>query len=154
MHKVHFSSNSNEWRTPVEFFQRLDAEFRFTLDAAATAENAQCANFYSCCALERPWPGTVWLNPPYGRGIKDWIAKAYREAQAGATVVVLMPVRSDTPYWHDYVMKAAEVRLVQGRLRFTGGPKENTDSHNAPFPCAVVVFRPGSHEPRFSSMPR
>lgn len=144
MHKVHFSSNSNEWATPQPFFDALNAEFGFTLDAAATAENAKCERYYSEAdnAILQDWVGTVWLNPPYGRGIGKWIRKAWESSQEGATVVVLMPVRSDTPYWHDQVMRASEVRLVRGRLRFTGGPKENSQSHNAPFPCCVVVFKP------------
>lgn len=149
VNKVHFSSRSNEWATPQSFFDRLNEEFRFDLDPCCTTESAKCSTFYTEAddGLVKPWFGTVFVNPPYGRGIGKWVKRCYDMAQDGCTVVLLMPVRSDTPYWHDYVMRSSEVRLVRGRLRFTGGPKENPDSHNAPFPCAVVVFRPGCDGP-------
>lgn len=151
MNNVHFSSKSNEWTTPQDFFDMLNDEFAFTLDAAATSENAKCVNYYDVetDALSQCWRGTVWLNPPYGRKIGKWIRKAWEESQRGVEVVVLMPVRSDTPYWHDYVMRAAEVRLVRGRLRFSDS------SASAPFPCCVVVFRPWCQgPPKFSSIAR
>src|SRR5690606_4287150 len=90
---------------------------------------------------------TVFMNPPYGRVIADWIRKAYEEAQAGALVVALIPARTDTRYWHEYVMKAAEIRLVKGRLKF-GNSRDS-----APFPSAVVIWRKG-HEgvPKLSVM--
>lgn len=86
------------------------------------------------------------MNPPYGRVIGDWIRKAYEESQKGATVVALIPSRTDTTYWHEYVMKAAEIRFVRGRLKFGDG------RNSAPFPSAVVVFKPGNHTPKVSSM--
>lgn len=133
-----FSSDRHDWETPQDFFDRLDAEFDFDLDAAANEHNAKCKRYFAPedNAIKQDWRGTVWLNPPYGREIGDWIKKAYHEAQQGATVVVLMPARTDTRYWHNYVMQAAEIRLVKGRLKFVGAES------SAPFPSAVVVFRP------------
>lgn len=90
--------------------------------------------------------GAVWVNPPYGTQIGRWVAKGYHEAQKGCTVVMLIPARTETRYWHDYVMRAAEIRFIKGRLRFSGY------SVNAPFPSAVIVFRQGDHTPRISAM--
>jgi len=142
-----YASDKTDWGTPQAFFDRLNAEFHFDLDAAASAENTKCRCFYT---KEQngllhdwgTWPQSAWCNPPYGRSIGDWIAKAHREARInGVTVVVLIPSRTDTAYWHDYVMRAAEVRFVRGRLKFEGAPNQ------APFPSAVIVFRPGHQGP-------
>jgi phage N-6-adenine-methyltransferase len=134
------SSLSCEWATPDALFHELDDEFHFALDVCATAENTKCPAFFGAdeawSALVKPWQGICWCNPPYGRGIGQWIQKAYESAQAGATVVMLIPSRTDTRWWHDYVMKASEIRFIRGRLKF-GDAK-----WNAPFPSAVVVFRP------------
>lgn len=141
---------SHEWTTPPEFFAALDAEFGFTLDAAASHDNALCPAYY--CGewgrdgLTQPWTGVVWCNPPYGNEIGQWVERGYRQAQLGATVVMLIPARTETRYWHDFVMKASEIRFVKGRLRFGGVTAEK--GHNAPFPSAVVVFRPGEHTPK------
>lgn len=132
---------SHEWTTPIELFQQLDAEFNFQLDAAASAENALCQHFFTkeMDGLAWPWAGwgPVWLNCPYGTQIGRWVQKSYEEAQKGAIVVMLIPARTETRYWHDFVMRAAEIRFIRGRLRFSGA------TVNAPFPSAVVVFRPG-----------
>lgn len=146
-----FSSDTYEWGTPQTFFDQLDREFDFTLDACATPQNAKCVRFFTKRenGLAHPWPGVVWMNPPYGREIALWIEKAYREAQMGAVVVALVPARTDTRWWHDYVMRAAEVRLVRGRMNFDGVAEKG---HNAPFPNAVVVFRQGEYEPRLSAL--
>lgn len=134
-----FTSDSDEWETPQAFYDLLDTEFHFTLDPCATAENAKCKKFYTkeqdgLRALW--WVHTVFVNPPYSQ-IKEWVRKCYEEAQSGAAVVMLIPSRTDTRYWHDYVMKAAEIRFVRGRLKFAGA------KNSAPFPSAVVVFRQG-----------
>ena len=144
------SSSSNEWETPQGFFDALDAEFGFTLDAAATAGNTKCKRYYAKDddALCQRWPGVVWCNPPYGRAIGKFVRKGWEEAQKGSTVVMLIPARTDTRYWHDYVMRASEVRLVAGRLRFSRGSKRGA----APFPSAVVVFRCGDHRPVFTAI--
>ena len=133
---VHFSSATDQWATPQPLFDELDREFHFTLDVCALPENAKCPRFYSPSedGLLQPWTGVCWMNPPYGRAIGRWIAKAYKAAQEGATVVALLPVRTDTTWWHEYVTKAADIRYLRGRLRF-GDAKSC-----APFPSAVVVF--------------
>lgn len=152
IHEGMFTSDRMDWATPDAFFDLVHAEFGFTLDAAAEPHNAKCLEFYTEAedGLAQPWPGVVWCNPPYGRTIGRWVEKGYSEAQAGATVVMLIPARTDTAYWHDYVMKAAEVRLIRGRLVFGQGEARS----NAPFPSALVVFRPGSHAPAVTTMDR
>jgi phage N-6-adenine-methyltransferase len=132
---VHFSSESPEWETPQELFELLDAEFGFTLDVCATAGNAKCARFFTSedDGLAQEWTGVCWMNPPYGREIAAWIAKAHESGDAGATVVCLVPARTDTDWFWDHA-RHAEVRLLHGRLRF------GEASSGAPFPSAVVVF--------------
>jgi phage N-6-adenine-methyltransferase len=134
---VHFSSQTDLWSTPPDLFDALDREFNFTLDVCAIAENAKCAQFYSPAdnGLAQPWSGVCWMNPPYGREIGAWMAKARDSARAGATVVALVPARTDTKWWHDIVNGSTEVRFLPGRLKFGGS------NNSAPFPSAVVVFR-------------
>lgn len=148
------SSDRGDWTTPRAFFDLVDAEFDFTLDAAADESNALCSNYYDEAAdgLSQPWTGVVWCNPPYGRGIDRWIQRGYEAARDGATVVMLIPARTDTAYWHDYVMRADELRLLRGRLVFGAGEARA----NAPFPSALVVFRPGpgTGPPAVTSMRR
>jgi len=133
-----FSSKSLEWSTPHSFFQELDKEFSFDLDPCAQSHNAVCSKYFTPedDGLIQDWSGhTAFVNPPYGRAIGLWVKKAYQSAQAkGTTVVMLIPARTDTRYWHDYVMKADEIRLIKGRLKFGGG------RNSAPFPSAVVIF--------------
>jgi phage N-6-adenine-methyltransferase len=135
---VHFSSASCEWATPPELFAELDREFHFTLDVCATAENAKCENYFTMAedGLAQTWTGRVWMNPPYGHVIGQWMAKAYASVVSGQAelVVCLVPARVDTNWWHDYAAKG-DVRFLKGRLKF-GGAKSG-----APFPSAVVVFR-------------
>lgn len=136
--KVHFSSETDMWATPTDFYERLNAVFRFETDVCATASNAKCKRFFTpeMDGLAQEWSGTCWMNPPYGRVIGAWVQKAYESAkQNGATVVCLLPARTDTGWWHDYCAKG-EVYFVKGRLKF--GDAKNS----APFPSAVVVFRP------------
>jgi phage N-6-adenine-methyltransferase len=132
-----FSSESTEWETPQKLFDSLNAEFHFTLDVCATAANAKCQHFYSKeeNAFRQRWRGVCWMNPPYGRTITPrWVQKAYWSSQEGALVVCLLPARTDTIWWHKYVMKG-EIRFLKGRVKFTGG------LYSAPFPSAVVIFR-------------
>lgn len=127
--------------TPWSLFRQIDQEFHFTLDVCASADNAKCARYFSRSedGLVQDWSGEVcWMNPPFGREIAQWVAKARREAARGGVVVALLPVRSDTAWWHDHVI-GAEIRFLRGRVCFTGGTK-GPASHNAPFPCAIVVF--------------
>lgn len=134
---VHFSQNSDEWGTPQWLFEALDKEFGFTLDPCCTKENSKCEKFFTMQenGLLKDWgQETVFMNPPYSQ-VATWMAKAYGAADAGATVVCLIPARTDTAWWHDCVMKG-EIRLLRGRLKF--GESRNP----APFPSAIVVFRP------------
>ena len=125
------------WSTPQEFFNKLNDVFNFDLDVCALPENAKCARFFSPedDGLKQEWAGTCWMNPPYGREISDWIAKADLTAKQGYTVVALIPVRTDARWFQDYCL-GREIHFIKGRLKF-GGCK-----HNAPFGCCVVVFRP------------
>ena len=135
--EVHHSQNSDEWYTPQTFFDSLDKEFGFTLDPCCTDEAAKCDKYYTMKdnGLLKDWgKEIVFMNPPYSE-VAKWMGKAYGAAQEGATVVCLIPSRTDTRWWHDYAMKA-EIRFIKGRLKF-GHSKDN-----APFPSAVVVFRP------------
>ena len=137
--KVHFSSNSNEWATPKGLFDILDEEFLFTLDPCATKDNAKCSKFYTQedDGLSQDWGGErVFMNPPYGREIGKWIKKAYEEYEKGAIVVCLIPARTDTRYWHDYIFPHATIRFLKGRVKFENGNKPQS----APFPSAVVIF--------------
>ena len=133
---VHFSSETDMLATPKYFFDRLNLEFNFDLDVCANHENAKCKRYFteSDNGLLQKWSGSVWMNPPYGREIVNWIRKAYESAQEGATVVCLIPSRTDASWWHDYCMNG-EIRFVRGRLKFGGS------EWNAPFPSAVVIFR-------------
>jgi len=136
---VALSSKSVEWETPQDFFNELDKEFGFTLDACATAENAKCPVYFTkeTNALAQNWGddsgSVVFMNPPYGRKIGAWIKKAYYESRKGVIVICLVPSRTDTLWWHDYCMRG-EIRFVKGRLRFN-------DADPAPFASAVVIFQ-------------
>lgn len=148
-----FSSRRQDWATPRALFKRLDEEFEFTLDAAATRKNAQVAIFISPeeDALSSDWSkahvgGAVWLNPPYGRDVGVWLKKAYEESKKGQTVVCLVFARTDTRWFHDFAMRAHEVRLIRGRLRFEGA------ENSAPAPSCLLIFRgccPAPNSPRF-----
>jgi len=135
--EVMFSSATAEWETPQEFFDALDDVFGFDMDVCATPDNAKCHCFCSpdVDGLVVPWTGICWMNPPYGREIGKWVKKAYESGQRGATVVCLLPARTDTRWWQDYCVRG-EVHFVRGRLKFGGS------ANSAPFPSAVVVFRP------------
>lgn len=136
---VHFSSKSNEWTTPQHLFDELNQEFNFTLDPCATEENAKCSKHFTIedDGLSKDWSNdVVFMNLPYGREIKKWIKKAYEESLNGATVVCLIPARTDTTYWHDYIFdEADDIRFLKGRLKF--GDSKNS----APFPSAIVVYK-------------
>jgi site-specific DNA-methyltransferase (adenine-specific) len=135
-----FSSKTDLWETPQDLFDKLNNEFQFTLDVCATPENAKCDKFYTeeQDGLKHPWKGTVWCNPPYGRGIGQWVRRALFASVSGSTVVMLLPARTDTKWFHDYIYKRnnVEIRFIRGRLKF-GGSK-----NSAPFPSMVVVFMP------------
>ena len=177
-----FSSKTGIWTTPDSVYKPLHAEFQFTLDAAASEDNAKCAMYYDQAldGLQQSWlcnhrakvkgsevvptfktlpvstnlrslvqdvdptpctcgvigPGAVWCNPPYSRfGMHLWMKRAYETAQAGRTVVMLLPARTSNKWFHDWVVGKAEVRFIKGRLRFSGS--KNT----APFPSMIAVYR-------------
>lgn len=134
---VHFSSKTDEWATPQAMFDSLNREFHFTLDVCATKQNAKCGQYFTReeQGLAQQWRGTCWMNPPYGREIGKWVAKAANTAWSGlGTVVCLLPARTDTRWWHEYCAKA-ELRFIRGRLKF------GTSKNSAPFPSAIVIFR-------------
>jgi phage N-6-adenine-methyltransferase len=152
--KALFSSNSQEWKTPQDFFDKLNEEWKFNLDPCATPENAKCDLFYTVKndGLKLPWyafpaqqtiksewvPGRVFVNPPYGREVGQWVEKAVTEVQNGnaEVVVMLLPARTCTAWWHQWVEpNASEINFLRGRLKF-GGAK-----NSAPFPSVVVVFK-------------
>jgi len=127
----------------MEFFKELDDEFHFTLDAAATPKSAKCSKYFTVedNALEQDWKGhVVFLNPPYGRSLGKWVEKAYREGQKGdTTVVLLIPARTDTTYFHKYILGKAELRFLRGRLKFTD--ENGTAKDAAPFPSLLAIYR-------------
>jgi site-specific DNA-methyltransferase (adenine-specific) len=123
--KVMFSSVHDDWSTPKDTYDALDKEFRFNDDPCPLGGTD---------GLDREWGSSTFVNPPYSK-IKEWVAYAYSQSQKGKTVVMLIPSRTDTRWWHDFVMKAKEIRFIKGRLKF-GGQK-----NSAPFPSAVVIFR-------------
>ena len=131
-----FASARADWATPPELFGRLDREFSFTLDVCATPDNKKCPRYFTPAidGLRQRWTGCCWMNPPYGRAIGAWVRKAREESRRDATVVSLLPARTDTAWWHGDVMRAREIRLLRGRLTFVGAPSP------APFPSAIVIF--------------
>jgi site-specific DNA-methyltransferase (adenine-specific) len=149
MNEVHYSSASNEWQTPPEFFKKYDDKYHFELDAAATDENALCKKYFTekDNALVQDWSmyKTVWMNPPYGRILGKFVKKAYEESLKGVTVVCLVPSRTCTTYWHNYCMKG-DIYLIKGRLKFVNRalPSWRADGNfkrtPAPFPSAVIIF--------------
>lgn len=139
LHPALFSSVKMDWATPQAFFDALDAEFHFTLDPCASVGNAKCGKFYTIAdnGLEQDWAGeTVFCNPLYGRAIYDWVFKCWRESRKpGTTVILLIPARTDTRYFHEFIYRRArEIRFIRGRLRFGDGTAP------APFPSMVVIF--------------
>jgi phage N-6-adenine-methyltransferase len=135
---VHFKHETTLWRTPQGLFDALDAEFHFTTDVCADASNAKCAHYFSPAqdGLRQRWEGVCWMNPPYGAEIPRWVQKAFEASLYGATVVCLLPARTDTRWFQQYVLPFAEIRYLPGRQRF------GESGNSAPFPSAVVIFRP------------
>lgn len=138
-----FSSKTDEWYTPFDFFEELDNEFHFNLDPCATDSNHKCDFYFTKLndGLIQNWGGyRVFCNPPYGKNICKWVKKAYFESLKPNTIIVmLLPVRTDTKWFHDFIYKKSEIRFVKGRLKF-GGSK-----NYAPFPSMVVVFNSVNH---------
>ena len=126
--EVMFSSRTDLWETPQDLFDKLDAEFHFDLDVCALPENAKCEKYYTPeqDGLAQEWTGVCWCNPPYGRQIGKWVRKA---ALSNTTVVMLLPARTDTKWFHDYILHKAEIRFLRGRLKFGGGGVARTVPH-------------------------
>lgn len=123
-----FSSKNDNWKTPKMFYKALDAEFNFDCDP--------CPEYPKTDGLLIEWGQRSFCNPPYSQ-INKWVEKAYQEYQKGKTVVLLIPSRTDTKWWHEYCMKAQEIRFIKGRIKFDDG---KTD---APFPSCIVIFLKG-----------
>ena len=134
-----FSCKSDLWTTPKSLFDELNYKYKFTLDPCATDDNALCDKYYTMKdnGLEQNWGGEiVFMNPPYGREIGKWIEKAYKESIKSAVVVCLIPSRTDTRYWHDYIFPyASDIKFIKGRLKFGNGKSP------APFPSAIIEFK-------------
>lgn len=122
--KVHFSSLTDHYSTPQGVYDKLNEEFHFNDDPCP---------LNGAGGLDREWGGATFCNPPYSE-ISSWVQKAYSESQKGKTVVLLIPSRTDTKWWHEHIMKAQEIRFIKGRLKF--GDSKNS----APFPSAIVIF--------------
>lgn len=134
----YFSSLAEDWETPQDLFDKLDDEFLFTLDVCAKPENSKCKRFFSKeqNGLNQDWGNdTVWCNPPYGKGIENWIKRCYEHSMGGGTAVMLLPARTDTRWFHNYILGKAEIRFCKGRLRFNGCKS------SAPFPSIIVIYR-------------
>lgn len=129
------SSKTDLWATPQDFFDKYNSIYNFDVDVCATKENAKCVKYFTTedDGLSKEWTGKCWMNPPYGREIIKWMEKAYKSSLCGATVVCLVPARTDTKWWHEFAMRG-KIEFIRGRLKF-GGSK-----NSAPFPSAVVVF--------------
>ena len=141
MDKVLFSSQKMDWATPQDFFEELDKEFHFTLDPCADEYNHKCDKYFTkeINGLIQNWGGhNVFCNPPYGREIYDWVKKCSEEAKKeNTTIVLLIPSRTDTKYFHEFLYKKenVELRFIKGRLKFGDG------KNSAPFPSLVAIFR-------------
>lgn len=138
MNAVLFSSRTDDWATPQSLFDELNARYHFDLDPCASDDNHKCERYYTKAdnGLVKDWGGArVFCNPPYGRDIAKWVKKCYEEAQKPDTLVVmLIPARTDTAYFHDYIYGKSEIRFLRGRLHF------NNHKNAAPFPSMIVVF--------------
>lgn len=139
------TSDRDDWETPQDLFDRLDATYHFTLDPCSTHENAKCEKHFTAedDGLSRSWAGeTVFCNPPYGRSIGAWVRKCSEESRH-AKVVMLIPARTDTAYFHDYIYRKARVEFLRGRLKFERGGRS---LNAAPFPSMIVEFGNGGTE--------
>ena len=139
MNKALLSTGKNDWETPLDFYEELNQEFGFTLDPCASKENHKCDKYYTKKenGLIQDWSGeTVFCNPPYSAKEQDaWVKKCFEESKK-ATVVMLIPARTDTKRFHEYILPHAEIRFLRGRLTFVGAKDP------APFPNMIVIFRP------------
>ena len=140
-----FSSKSNEWGTPKNVFEEINKEFNFNLDPCANEKNHKCEEYFTIKdnGLNKEWGGKrVFCNPPYGRSLKLWVKKAYEESKKNNTLIVmLIPARTDTSYFHDYIYNKSEIRFIRGRILFEKDGEEVSDkSKRAPFPSMFVIY--------------
>ena len=145
LNKGMMSSNKDSWETPQDFFDKLNNKYHFSFDLAASDDNHKVDYYYTTKddSLSKPWhkiAGNLWLNPPYGRKINDWVKKAYEESliKNRGAIVLLIPARTDTSYWHDYIFGKAEIKFLRGRLKFEVNGKSKDA---APFPSALVIYK-------------
>ena len=149
--KGKFSSNKQEWATPIDLFKKIDEEFHFTLDLAADCSNTKCEKYFSekDDSLKQNWDGVCWLNPPYGSKeykLENWIKKAYNESlKENNIIVMLIPARTNTKWWHKYCMTSSEIKFICGR------PKFGDAKHGLPQPLALIVFKNHDEQTIFSS---
>jgi site-specific DNA-methyltransferase (adenine-specific) len=137
MNKALFSSMSPHWNTPKNLYRQLSDEFHFNDDPCPSG---------GIFGLDREWGTRTYCNPPYGRQINDWLKKGWDESQKGKLVVFLLPARTDTAWFHNFVLPfAKEIRFIRGRLCFS---KPNGETGRAPFPNMVIIFegRPSKEE--------
>lgn len=138
IHSSLFSSNSEEWETPQNLFDELNDEFNFDLDIAASEKNHKCKRYFtkenSAFEHRNEWKGNIWCNPPYGRTIQKWIEAC---SEYNGLSVMLLPARTDTKWFHEYIYKnkRVEIRFLKGRLHF------NNSINAAPFPSMIVIFK-------------
>ena len=140
MDKALFAHGNTEWETPDEFFDIVNKAFKFDIDVCATAENTKCKRYFSPQddGLTQEWRGTIWCNPPYGRSVEKWVSRARDSCMVNdATVVMLLPARTDTKWIHEYVFRSAHVIFLRGRLKF------GKSSNSAPFPSMLAIFGDG-----------
>lgn len=135
-----FSSKNDEWETPQAIFDELDKEFHFTLDPCSTHKNHKCPQYFTKeeDGLSQKWGGVVFCNPPYSQ-VSKWVAKCHEESKTdGITIVLLIPARTDTRYFHDYIYQRTEIRFIKGRLHYE---IDGEGKNSSPFPSMVVIFR-------------
>lgn len=138
LNKGMFTSDSETWETPWDLFDKLNEEFHFTMDVCADVYNSKCPRFFDkeTDGLKQPWEGfKCWMNPPYGKVIGKWIEKAFTESLKGVLVVGLLPARTDTRWFHEWIYNKTEIRFIRGRLKFSNS------INSAPFPSMIVIWR-------------
>jgi len=148
MNEVHYSSKSRDWETPESIFKPLQEEFNIVLDVCATDQNKKCdayldrklngltSEWLIVGETGKPSKGACWMNPPYGREVGAWVRKAHAESLKGITTVALLPARTDTKWFHEYIYGKTEIRFFKGRIRFVNAKA------SAPFPSMIVIFKP------------
>lgn len=134
--EVMFSSKKDNWETPQDLFDKLDSLYHFETDLAATPDNAKCKKFFTPeqDSLKQTWEGCCWCNPPYGRNIGEWVKKA---ALSDGEIVMLLPARTDTAWFHDWLLPYARIEFIRGRLKFS---YKGEKAQSAPFPSMLVFF--------------